>query len=277
MLERLLDLNDPRLDDFTQLTDVQLRKKLEIDNGLYIAESINVITRAVAAGHTPRAFLILEEWLPKIESIVIDFPDVPVFIAQSQQLEELTGFHMHRGALAAMHRPEPLDPEELIANSKFLVVLDGLSDHTNVGAIFRSIAALGADGVLLTQSTADPLYRRAVRVSMGAVLQVPWARLPEWRLAGPLLREHDFNIIGMGLDDNAIDLNSFINDLPSNLALVLGAEGPGLSKKAFGACDYQVKICMKNGVDSLNVATAASIALWAIGSKRSEIQDQENA
>lgn len=163
-----------------------------------------------------------------------------------------------------MQRPEPTHPLDLLASTQTVVVLDGLSDHTNVGAIFRSVAALGAEAVLLSPTCADPLYRRAVRVSMGAVLEIPWARLPRWQDAGPLLRRHGFTIVGFGFGSDSVPLESFIQQPPDRVALVFGAEGPGLSRQALGATDVLVNIPMDRGIDSLNVATAAGIALWAM-------------
>lgn len=263
-LTRIDDLSLPELADFTQLTDVALRRVREPAEGLYLAESPKVIERALRTGHRPRSLLIVEEWLPSIERLLADHPDVPVYVGAPAQLEQLTGFNMHRGALASMHRPEPLDPEALLRASKRVIVLEDLADHTNVGAVFRSAAALGVDAVLLTPGCADPLYRRAVRVSMGAVLQVPWARLPDWREAGPLFRETGYELTAFALRDDAQDLAEFVLDLPEKLALMFGTEGPGLTKRALASAARSVVIPMEHGVDSLNVATAAALALWAV-------------
>lgn len=263
-VQRIEQLDMPGLEDFTSLTDVALRRKLEPAEGLYLAESPKVIERALAVGHRPRAVLLLEQWLPRIEPLLECFPDVPVFVGESDQLEALTGFHMHRGALASMHRPIGLDPLELLRTSRRVVVLEDLGDHTNVGAIFRSVAALGADGVLLTPGCADPLYRRAVRVSMGAVLQVPWARLPHWRDAGPLIRDAGFELAAFALRDDAEDLADFAEELPDRLALMFGTEGEGLSRRALASATRCVTIPMEHEVDSLNVSTAAALALWAV-------------
>lgn len=258
------DLYAPELADYTQLTDVALRRLREPAEGLYLAESTKVIERAISAGHTPRSLLVLEEWIPKLQPMLEAFPDVPVFVGESAQLEALTGFHMHRGALASMHRPAPLDPAELLASSRRVVVLEDLADHTNVGAIFRSIAALGADAVLLSPGCADPLYRRSVRVSMGAVLQVPWARLPDWPEAGPMIRDAGYELAAFALRDDAQDLAEFVQDLPPKLALMFGSEGPGLSRRALASSTCSIVIPMEHDVDSLNVATAAALALWAV-------------
>lgn len=258
------DLKHDGLADYTQLTDVELRRVREPAEGLYLAESPKVIARAIAAGHQPRSVLTVEKWLPTISPLVEAYPDVPVFVGESEQLEQLTGFHMHRGALASMRRPEPLDPAAILRDFSRVVVLEDLADHTNLGAIFRSVAALGADAVLLSPGCADPLYRRAVRVSMGAVLQVPWARLPVWPVAGPMIRDAGFELVAFALQDDAQDLADFVGEVPAKLALMFGSEGPGLSRRALASSTRSVVIPMEHGVDSLNVATAASLALWAV-------------
>lgn len=263
-IERISSADDPRLADYTRLTDVALRRVREPAEGLYLAESPKVIERALAAGHRPRSMLLLDEWLPTIEPLMVDHSDTPVFVGSSETLATVTGFHMHRGALASMHRPEPLDPQRLLADSRRVVVLEDLADHTNVGAIFRSVVALGADAVLLSPACADPLYRRAVRVSMAAVLQVPWARLPEWPSAGPMIRDAGYELAAFALRDDAEDLADFSRAVPERLALLFGTEGEGLSRRALASATRYVTIPMDHGVDSLNVATAAAVALWAV-------------
>ncbi|MBP1325218.1 tRNA G18 (ribose-2'-O)-methylase SpoU [Leucobacter exalbidus] len=260
----ITDLSIPELRDYTQLTDVNLRRILEPAEGLYLAESPKVIERALRAGHRPRSVLLLEIWLEQLEPLLAEYPEVPVYVGTSEQLEQLTGFNMHRGALASMHRPAPVDPLELLQNSRRVVVLEGLADHMNVGAVFRAVAALGADAVLLSPTCADPLYRRAVRVSMGAVLQVPWARLPGWTQAGPMFKETGYELTAFALRDDAEDLASYVDHVPERLALMFGSEGHGLSERALAAATQSVVIPMEHGVDSLNVATAASLALWAV-------------
>lgn len=264
LITRISDLSDPALDDYSRLTDVALRRVSEPAGGLYIAESTKVITRAIAAGHRPRSVLLQEQWLPDVEPLLVGFPDVPVFVGDSPLLERLTGYHLHRGALAAMHRPELPDPRDLLASATRVVVLEDIVDHTNVGAIFRSVAGLGADAVLVTPRCADPLYRRSVRVSMGTVLQVPWTRLPEWDEAAPILHDAGFTIAALALADDAVTLDAFAADPPARVALVLGSEGDGLSRHALGSADTVVTIPMLHGVDSLNVASASAVALWAL-------------
>lgn len=263
-IRRITSLSEPELGDYTHLTDVALRRVREPAEGLYLAESAKVIERALAAGHLPRSLLLMEEWLHTVEPLIREYPELPVYVGRADVLERLTGFHLHRGALASMHRPLPLDPEELLRQSARVVVLEDLTDHTNVGAIFRSVAALGADAVLLTPACADPLYRRAVRVSMGAVLQVPWARLPAWPIAGPLIRESGFELAAFALREDAEDLATFAARAPKRLALMFGTEGEGLSRRALASATRCVTIPMEHGVDSLNVATTAAVALWAV-------------
>lgn len=255
--------DDPRLRDYTELTDVSRRRVREPAEGLYLAESVKVIERALAAGHRPRSALVLEKWLPEIGPLLDPF-DIPVYVGATELLEEVTGFVMHRGALASMHRPESPAVADLVRDARRIVVLEDIVDHTNVGAIFRAVAGLGADAVLVTPRCADPLYRRSVRVSMGAVLQVPWTRLPEWPEGERELRDAGFAIAALALDDRAVDLAEFARNPPSRLALLLGTEGDGLSRAAMEAADTIITIPMDRGVDSLNVAAAASVALWAL-------------
>lgn len=260
---RIASLDDPRLTDYVGLTDVQLRMRTEPERGLYIAESQTVLGRALRAGHAPRSILVSERWLPDVEALVGDL-DVPVFVGDEAQLEGITGFHLHRGALAAMQRPALPDPVDVLRDARTVVVLDGLVDHTNVGAAFRSVAGLGADAVLVTPTCADPLYRRSVRVSMGTVLQVPWTRIPGWSEAGPMLRDAGFQTAALALADDAVDLADWRRDRAERVAIVLGSEGHGLGRDALAASDVVVRIPMHHGVDSLNVAATSAVALWAV-------------
>jgi len=258
------ELSDPRLDDFSRLTDVALRRVREPEEGLYIAESRKVIARALAAGHTPRAVLCPHDWVDSVLDILDGYPDVPIFVAESDVLEQITGYHMHRGALASMHRPVAVDPHALLENARTVVVLEDIVDHTNVGAVFRSVAGLGADAVLVTPSCADPLYRRSIRVSMGTVLQVPWARINGWAESRQLLHSLGFHIAALALADDAVDLSTFAASRPHKVAIVLGTEGDGLSTAALASADTIVTIPMQRGVDSLNVAAASAVALFAL-------------
>ena len=261
---RITDLEAPELADYSRLTDVALRRVSEPEGGLYIAESTKVIGRALGAGHRPRSVLLQEQWLPDVEPLLSEHPDVPVYVGAADVLQTLTGYNLHRGALAAMHRPPLPSVESVVAGARRIVVLEDIVDHTNVGAIFRAVAGIGADAVLVTPRCADPLYRRSVRVSMGTVLQVPWTRLPEWRDAAPLLAGLGFHLAALALSDDAVPLDDFAASAPDRIALVLGAEGDGLSRTALAAADSTVVIPMLHGVDSLNVAAASAVALYTL-------------
>ncbi|MEV8041257.1 RNA methyltransferase [Arthrobacter sp. NPDC080082] len=263
-LHHLESADDPRVADYTQLTDVHLRKIREPAEGLYIAESSRVLRRALAAGHRPRSFFLAEKWLADLADVFEQYPDVPVYVGPAALLEEITGFHLHRGAMAAMHRPAPVPLPELLAGARRIAVLEDIVDHTNVGAIFRSAAALGLDAVLVTPRCGDPLYRRSVRVSMGTVFQVPWARLEDWPADLAVLRDHGFTVAAMELTDDAVDVDELAARNPEKLALVLGTEGAGMSPETLAAVDLAVKIPMRPGVDSLNVAAASAVAFWEL-------------
>lgn len=249
--------------DYANLTDVALRAASEPERGLYIAESAKVIRRAIAAGHRPRSLLMERKWLAELEPVLEPF-DVPVHLADPEQLEAITGYRVHRGALAAMERPVLPDVAELLAGVRRVVVLEDIVDHTNVGAVFRSVAALGADAVLVTPRCADPLYRRSVRVSMGTVFQVPWTRTPEWGELRGLLDAAGFTVAALALADDAVGLREFAAAAPERLALVFGTEGHGLGPAALAAADVVVTIPMRHGVDSLNIAASAAVALYAL-------------
>jgi len=260
-IEHVDDPADPRLADYRDLTDVALRRVLEPAGGLYIAESAKVIARAVAAGHRPRSILVQQKWIDDVRDLA---GDAPVYVVPAEVAEQLTGYQVHRGALAAMHRPVAPPVADIIAGARLVVVLEDIVDHTNVGAAFRNAAALGADAVLVSPRCADPLYRRSVRVSMGTVFQVPWTRLPEWPEARGILHESGFHLAALALADDAVSLEDFAAARPERVALLLGAEGDGLSRRALEAADTVVTIPMAGGVDSLNVAAASAVALWAL-------------
>jgi len=262
-IERVTAPDDPRLADYRDLTDVALRRVLEPEGGLYIAESAKVIARALAAGHRPRSVLVQEKWLADIEPLV-GGTDAAVYVVPAAVAESLTGFAVHRGALAAMHRPPLRAVADVVADAHTVVVLEDIVDHTNVGAAFRSAAGLGADAVLVAPRCADPLYRRSVRVSMGTVFQVPWTRIPEWPETRDALHAAGFEIAALALADDAVSLDAFAAARPERVALLLGAEGDGLSRRALAAADTVVTIPMAGGVDSLNVAAASAVALWAL-------------
>ena len=266
------DPADPRLVDYVSLTDVALRRRVEPERGLYIAEGSTVLGRALAAGHVPRSVLCSTRWLADVEELVGSIRhgwDVPVYVAEPEVLEQITGFHVHRGALAAMQRPELPTVEEVLSSgrdggpARRVAVLEDIVDHTNVGAVFRSAAALGVDAVLVSPRCADPLYRRSVRVSMGTVFQVPWTRLDPWPDGLGLLRAQGFTVAALALTDDSISLDDLVVAPPERLALMLGTEGDGLSREAVEAADLVVRIPMAGGVDSLNVAAASAVAFWA--------------
>ena len=273
-LIRIESLGDERLDVYARLTEAQLRNRLEPEKGIFIAESPKVIDRALAAGMQPLSFLMEEKWLDSMEPVVDaciaeDGGEVPVFTGERDQLAKLTGFTLTRGVLCAMRRPVYPSVEDLLAGARRVAVLEGIVDHTNVGAIFRSAAALGMDAVLVTPTCCDPLYRRAVRVSMGTVFQVPWTRIGEtaadWPDAGmALLRECGFKTAAFALTDDSITLRDPRLAECEKLAMVFGTEGDGLSHGTIAQCDFTVRIPMRHGVDSLNVAAASAVAFFAL-------------
>jgi len=256
------DAGDERLADYRSLTDVALRRRLEPATGLYMAEGAKVIARALAAGHQPRSILVTERWLESVESLVDS--SVPVYVAPAPVLESVTGYDVHRGALAAMHRPELASVADTVRDARLVVVLEGIVDHTNVGAVFRSAAGLGADAVLVSPTCADPLYRRSVKVSMGTVFQVPWTRIEPWPGGLGELRDAGFTVAALALADDAVALGDFAAAGHERVALVMGAEGDGLSREALAVADQVVTIPMAGGVDSLNVAAASAVAVWAL-------------
>jgi tRNA G18 (ribose-2'-O)-methylase SpoU len=262
-IERVRDAASDAVADYAGLTDVGGGRAHQPAPGRDIAESAQVSRRAIGAGHRPRSVLMEEKWLPGLAAVLEPF-DIPVHLAEPEQLEAITGYRVHRGALAAFERPRLPEPGQLLADARRVVVLEDIVDHTNVGAIFRSVAALGAVAVLVTPRCADPLYRRSVRVSMGTVFQVPWTRLPEWPEAARMLRAHGFSTAALALADDAVSLRDLAADPPERLALVFGAEGDGLSARALEAADRVVTIPMAHGVDSLNVAAAAAVVLYAL-------------
>lgn len=262
----ITDPTDERLRDFVGLTDVKLRRVLEPEGGLYLAESEKVIRRALAAGHRPRALLMGERWLTDLADVVerAEAQSVPVYTGSAEVIEGITGYNLHRGALASMHRPELPSLAEVLEGARRVLVIEDVVDHTNVGAIFRSAAALGTDAVLVTPRCADPLYRRAIRVSMGTVFQVPWTRVEPWPAGIEDLRAAGFTVAALALADDAVGLDELAADPPERLALVLGTEGDGLARRTLGRVDVTVTIPMTGGVDSLNVAAAGAVAAWEL-------------
>lgn len=250
------------LRDYTQLTDVALRSVREPAEGLFIAESSKIIRRADAAGMVARSYLTSPKWLFDLADIIAA-DDAPIFIGTDAAVESLTGFHLHRGALAAMHRPQLAGVSELVADARRIVVIEDVVDHTNVGALIRSAAAMGVDAVLVTPRCADPLYRRAIRVSMGTVFQIPWTRIDPWPGSIDTLQDAGFVVAGMTLGEGAITLDELVAEEHDKLALVFGSEGHGLTRATEQRLDRRVTIPMMGGVDSLNVAASSALALYA--------------
>jgi tRNA G18 (ribose-2'-O)-methylase SpoU len=260
------DPGDPRLADYTSLTDVELRRRREPAEGLFIAEGEKVIRRARAAGYGLRSLLLSAKWLDAMRD-VIDAATAPVYVVTPELAERVTGYHVHRGALASMARKPLPAPAELLAAARRVALLEAVNDHTNIGAVFRSAAALGMDAVLLSPDCADPLYRRSVKVSMGAVFSVPYARLAAWPqdIAG-VVRAAGFHVLALTPAPDATDLTALTP--PARPAVLLGAEGPGLTARALAAADTRVRIPMSHDVDSLNVAAAAAVAFYAVTAGR---------
>lgn len=264
--------DDPRVAEYSRLTDAALRRRTDAAHGIYLAESSAVVRRALAAGHHPRSFFLAHRYLDSMADVFAAHPSVPVYTGTDEVLEAITGFHLHRGALAAMDRPAPLSPDEVLAGARRVAVLENVSDHTNLGAIFRSAAGLGVDAILVSPEAADPLYRRSIRVSMGTVFSIPWARVGEadgrgraaWPAALEQLRAEGFTVAALELSESAVELDDPALRDHERLALVLGAEGPGVTSAALAACDLHVKIPMAPGVDSLNVAAASAVAFWEL-------------
>jgi len=258
----ITELSDPRLADYSHQTDVALKKARSSEHGLYLAESALVLQRALRAGHVPRSVLALGASVEEAVSLVGD--DVPVFSGPPELLEELTGYLLHRGLIASMHRPALPTVATLLKDARRVIVLENVVDPTNVGAIFRSVAGIGADAVLVTERCSDPFYRRAIRVSMGTVLQVPWTRLGERDVAAETLHGAGFHIAALALEPGAVALREFAASAPERVALVLGTEGEGLTREAIAVADTIVQIPMRHGIDSLNVAATAAVAMYAL-------------
>ncbi len=260
-VHRIRDPDDPRLADYRGLRDVTLRRSLEAAHGLFIAEGDKVVRRAVAAGYRPRSYLLAERWLPGLADLVAA-TGVACYVVDEAVAERLVGFHVHRGALASMHRRALAAPADLLAGARRVIVLEDVVDHTNVGAVLRSAAALGVQAALLSPRCADPLYRRAVKVSMGAVFSLPWTRVADWWDAVPQLSAAGFTTVALTPADDAVDLADV--DVDGRLAVLVGSEGPGLSSRWQRAADVRARIPMAAGVDSLNVAAAAAVACYAL-------------
>ncbi|SCJ47791.1 Putative TrmH family tRNA/rRNA methyltransferase [uncultured Flavonifractor sp.] len=269
-LIEITSLDLPELEVFTRLTEAQLRNRLEPEKGIFIAESPKVIARALEAGYQPLSLLMERKHLEgQGRDIMERCGDIPVYTGDNELLAALTGYQVNRGILCAMRRPVLPTVEELCAGARRVAVLEGIVDSTNVGAIFRSAAALHMDAVLVTPTCCDPLYRRAVRVSMGTVFQIPWTRIgdspADWPEKGlSRLNDLGFKTAAMALSDNSVSIDDPALMAEDKLAIVLGTEGDGLSHTTIAHCDYTVRIPMSHGVDSLNVAAASAVAFWQL-------------
>jgi tRNA G18 (ribose-2'-O)-methylase SpoU len=256
------DPDDDRLGDYRALTDLELRTRWEPPNGLFIAEGELVLRRALRAGYTARSYLVDAKRTGQLD----DLPgDAPVYAASPEVLEQATGFHVHRGVLASFHRLPLLAAGDVLATARRVAILEDVNNHTNIGAVFRGAAALGIDAVLLSPTCADPLYRRSVRVSMGEVFAVPYARLEPWPDGLAQVRGAGFTVLALTPAPTAVPMQRLTAAQRARAALLLGAEGPGLSQHALAASDVPVRLPMRRGVDSLNVAAAAAVAFWELG------------
>ena len=267
------DPADPRLADYVALRDASLRRHLEAEQGLFIAEGEKVIRRALEAGYRPRSFMLAARWLESLGDVV---RDAPVYRVSEATAERVSGVHVHRGALASLFRETRHTLDDLLGRAgsgtsgapdrtrSRIAVLEDLVDHANVGAVFRSAAALGVDAVLVTPRCADPLYRRSIKVSMGAVFQVPWTRIDPWPEGIDRLKDAGYVVAGMTLGDDAITLDELVAENHQRLALVFGTEGHGITPRADRRLDRRVTIPMMGGVDSLNVAASSAVAFYAI-------------
>ena len=274
MIINLETIDDPQLDTYARLTEAQLRSRLEPEKGIFIAESSKVIERALDGGMQPLSFLMDQKWIEPMRPLVERASaeqgvDLPVYVLPHDELKKLTGFELTRGALAAFRRPPLPAVEDVLAGARRVAVLEDITNFTNVGAIFRSAAALGVDAVLVTPTCCDPLYRRCVRVSMGTVFQVPWTRIgatkEDWPGAGlDLLHHLGFKTAALALSHDSVTLDDPQLKAEEKLALVLGTEGDGLAAETIAQCDYTALIPMQHGVDSLNVAAASAVAFWEL-------------
>jgi tRNA G18 (ribose-2'-O)-methylase SpoU len=260
--ELITDPADERIADYRSLTDLALRTRFEPPNGLFIAEGELVVTRALRAGYQMRSLLVDAKRVPQFEGFARG--GAPWYAAAPEVLEAVTGFHVHRGVLASFHRKPALTPAQVLSSAQRLLILEDLNNHTNVGAVFRGAAGLGMDGVLLSPTCADPLYRRSIRVSMGEVFALPYAFLADWPASLESVREAGFSVLALTPDESALPIQRLSPAQRGRPALLFGAEGPGLSSPVLDAADVSVRIPMSRGVDSLNVAAAAAVACWEL-------------
>lgn len=269
---RITDFHAPELDVYARLREIQLLNRHEPEKGIFIAESPRVIERALDAGCMPLSFLAEERYLEKeAKELLAEYKEIPVYTADMEVLVQITGYKLTRGMLCAMRRPAQRTVEEVCMDARRIAVLENVVNPTNVGAVFRSAAALNMDAVLLTPDCSDPLYRRSIRVSMGTVFQIPWAYLDGrdvWPRKGmELLNKLGFRTVAMALTEDSVSIDDPQLLSEEKLAVVLGTEGDGLAESTISDCDYRVRIPMAHGVDSLNVAAASAVAFWVLGKK----------
>ena len=268
-ITKITNLNAPELDVFVRLTGAELRNKLEPEKGIFIAESPTVIEVSLNAGCEPLSILTDERLInTSVKKIIDRCPNTPIYAGTREMLAEITGFELTRGALCAMRRPKPPSLEEVCSGARRIAVLEEIADATNIGAIFRSAAAMNVDAVLITPTCCDPLSRRALRVSMGTVMQIPWCRIgvrkEDWPRDLKKLSDMGFKTAAMALSDNSVSISDPRLAKEERLAIILGTEGTGLMKETIASSDYTVRIPMSHGVDSLNVAAAAAVAFWQL-------------
>lgn len=269
---RITDFHAPELDVYARLREIQLLNRHEPEKGIFIAESPRVIERALDAGYMPLSFLAEERYLEKeAKELLAEYKEIPVYTADMEVLVQITGYKLTRGMLCAMRRPAQRTAEEVCTDARRIAVLENVVNPTNVGAVFRSAAALNMDAVLLTPDCSDPLYRRSIRVSMGTVFQIPWAYLDGrdvWPRKGmELLNKLGFRTVAMALKEDSVSIDDPQLLSEEKLAVILGTEGDGLAESTISDCDYRVRIPMAHGVDSLNVAAASAVAFWVLGKK----------
>lgn len=269
----ITDFSAPELDVYARLSEGQLLNRHEPEKGLFIAESPKVIERALNAGCVPVSLLLERKHIAgQASGVIARCGEIPVYTADFEVLTKLTGFQLTRGVLCAMRRPQLPKPEDICAGARRIAILENIMNPTNIGAIFRSAAALNIDAVLLTPACSNPLYRRAIRVSMGTVFQIPWTFLGKKSPEGPqtdirFLQNLGFKTVAMALTDNSISIEDSRLRAEKKLAIILGTEGDGLSSCTIAGCDYTVRIPMSHGVDSLNVAAASAVAFWQLGNR----------
>lgn len=267
-LIEVTDSQDPRLAEYQQLRDVQLRQSLETEHGLFLAEGEKVIRRAVTAGFRPRSFMLSPRWLEGLND-VLEKSEAPCYVVSEALAEKVTGFHVHRGALASLTRSQLPTIGEVLSGATTVIVCEDIVDHTNVGAIFRSAAALGVDAILISPRCADPFYRRSIKVSMGAVFSMPWTRLVDWHNALPDIAELGFTTVAMTLAKDSTSLEEATEGI-DKVALVMGGEGHGLSPRWESSAQRRARIEMAPGIDSLNVAAATAVAAYVLRGRRND-------